>query len=144
MKTKHAKLTFATLPADYTALCGLFLPRPIHDNTGYEDALELIEAMAGFGEAFTPDQADYFAALTDFVAAYEDSRRPRRDLNPRPPLEILKYLLKENNMKAADLSRLLGADRTLGAKILRGERNLTVPHLRILAERFKVSPALFI
>lgn len=47
-------------------------------------------------------------------------------------------------MKAADLSRLLGADRTLGAKILRGERNLTVPHLRILAERFKVSPALFV
>lgn len=144
MKTKQHKFTFATLPTEYTALCNLVLPRPIHENSDYEDALEIIEAMVGFGDDFSPDQADYFAALTDFVAAYEDSEPPQRGPHSQPPLESLKYLLEENDMTAADLSRLLGSDRTLGAKILRGERNLTVPHLRILAERFKVSPALFI
>jgi len=144
MKTKHHKLKFADLPTDYASLCGMVVPRPIHDRAGYENVLDVIEAMAGFEEDFNADQGDYFAVIADFAAAYEASQRMGRDSNPRPPIETLKYLLEENGMTAADLSRLLGTDRTLGAKILRGERNLTVPHLRILAERFKVSPALFI
>ncbi len=100
--------------------------------------------MAGSEEESNEDQADYFAVMADFVAAYEATRRTGKDSNPRAPLDKLKYLLEENGMTAADFSRLLGSDRTLGAKILCGERNLTVPHLRILSERFKVSPALFI
>jgi HTH-type transcriptional regulator/antitoxin HigA len=119
------------------------VPRPIHDRSGHENALEVIEAMAGFEDEFNSDQHDYFAVIADFVAAYEDAQESRQHSNPRP-LDILKHFLEENGMVAADLSRLLGADRTLGAKILRGERNLTVPHLRVLAERFRVSPALFI
>ena len=145
MKTKSQKLKFADLPKDYSKLCGILLPRPIHDRAGYENALELIEAMAGFEAEFTEDQNDYFSVIADFVGSYEDSNpRSRRDSNPQPPLERLLHLLDENGMSAADLSRLLGVDRTLGAKILRGERNLTVVHLRVLADRFKVSPALFI
>jgi antitoxin component HigA of HigAB toxin-antitoxin module len=42
------------------------------------------------------------------------------------------------------VSRLLGAQRSLGAKILQGERSLTVPHLRILTEYFNVSADLFL
>lgn len=154
MKTKHHKIKFADLPTDYAGLCGVLVPRPIHDKATYDNALEVIEAMAGFEENFNEDQGDYFAVIADFVGSYEDSVRMGGDWrglsplhsgsNPRPALESLKYLLEENGMTAADLSRLLEADRTLGAKILRGERNLTVPHLRILSERFKVSPALFI
>lgn len=143
MKTKGRKLKFADLPTDYAGLCGLVVPRPIHDRTGYANAMEVIEAMAGFEEEFSDDQNDYFGVIADFVAAYEDTHRTGRDLSPRP-ISVLKYLLEQNGMGAADLSRLLASDRTLGAKILRGERNLTVPHLRILADRFKVSPALFI
>lgn len=142
-KTRRA-LRFADLPADYTGLCRLLVPRPIRDRAHYGNALEILEAMAGYEEEFTPDQADYFGVIADFIAAYEASQPGGRDSNPLPPLDALKYLLAENHLTAADLSRLLGADRTLGAKILRGERNLTVPHLRILADRFQVSPSLFI
>ena len=143
MKTKHRKHKFADLPTGYAGLCACVIPRPIHDRTGYENALEVLEAMAGFEEKFNDDQSDYFAVIADFVAAYEDSQRSHGDSNLRP-LVMLKHLLNENGMGAADFSRLLGSDRTLGAKILRGERNLTVAHLRILSDRFKVSPALFI
>jgi HTH-type transcriptional regulator/antitoxin HigA len=144
MKTKHDKIKFSDLPTDYAGLCAVVVPRPIHDRASYENALEIIEALAGFEEDFNEDQSDYFAVIADFVGAYEDSRRQGKESNPRSPLAALKYLLEENGMTAADFSRLLGTDRTLGAKILRGERNLTVPHLRILSDRFKVSPALFI
>jgi HTH-type transcriptional regulator/antitoxin HigA len=59
-------------------------------------------------------------------------------------VDVLKHLLEENRLTAADLSRILGGSRNLGAMILRGERNLTLPHVRKLAARFKVGAELFI
>ena len=44
----------------------------------------------------------------------------------------------------ADLSRVLGGICNLGAMILRGERNLTLAHVRKLAAHFHVSPEVFI
>ena len=52
--------------------------------------------------------------------------------------------LQENEMNASDLARLLGVHASLGSKILKGERSLTVDHIRELAVRFKVSPRLFL
>lgn len=46
-------------------------------------------------------------------------------------------------MTASDLGNLLGS-RSLGSKILRGERELSKTHLRMLAERFKVDAGLFL
>ena len=47
-------------------------------------------------------------------------------------------------MNASDLARLLGVHVGMGSKILKGERSLTVEHLRKLADRFKVRPELFL
>jgi HTH-type transcriptional regulator/antitoxin HigA len=55
-------------------------------------------------------------------------------------LDTLRFLLEQHEMSAADLSRILGSDRSLGAKLLRGERRLTVGHIRRLARRFNVEP----
>ena len=49
------------------------------------------------------------------------------------PVDTLRFLMEARGMTATDLSRLLGTDRSLGPKILRGERRLTVDHVRILA-----------
>ena len=57
---------------------------------------------------------------------------------------VLAHLLDEHGLTAADLSRLLGGSRNLGAMILRGERNLTLAHLRKLAAHFHVSPEVFL
>jgi antitoxin component HigA of HigAB toxin-antitoxin module len=46
-------------------------------------------------------------------------------------------------MTASDLGELLG-NRSLGSKVLRGERELSKTHLRILAERFKVDAGLLL
>ncbi len=59
-------------------------------------------------------------------------------------IEILAYLLDENDLNASDLARILGVDRTLGAKILRGERNLTPEHMKKLGRRFTVDPGIFL
>ncbi|MBE7499474.1 MAG: hypothetical protein HS113_04045 [Verrucomicrobiales bacterium] len=57
--------------------------------------------------------------------------------------DILQHLLEQQGPTAADRSRILGGSRNLGAMILRGERSLTLPHIRKLAAHFKVGPEVF-
>jgi HTH-type transcriptional regulator/antitoxin HigA len=100
----------------------------------------MIDRLAGFD--LNGDQEDYLEAISTFVEAYERSRFPIDD-SRISPLEVLKFLLAENDMTASDLGRLLG-NRTLGPAILTGRRGLSKAHIRKLAERFGVEPGLFL
>ena len=56
----------------------------------------------------------------------------------------LRHLLEANDLTAADLSRLLGCDRSLGVRILNGERQLTVNHIQTLANHFGLPSQAFL
>ena len=49
------------LPLDYANLAAIFMPRPLHDEVDYHNALKILDSMAGF--KLNPDQEDYFDAL---------------------------------------------------------------------------------
>jgi HTH-type transcriptional regulator/antitoxin HigA len=140
MKTK-TKLRFQDLPKDYAALCRVFLPRPIHDAVDYANIVEVADAMVLWNDDFTSDQTDYFDLLCSLIEEYDSK-------NVKWPkvtgVDMLKHLLSEHGLAAADLSRLLGGSRNLGAMILRGERKLTLNHVRTLARHFRVSADLFL
>ena len=140
MKTKTG-IRFADLPCDYAALCGLLMPRPVHDAVGYANVVEITDAMVLWQDDFTPDQQDYFDLQCSLLEDYdrEHTRWPKTSVRAR-----LQHLLDEAGMTAADLSRLLGGSRNLGAMILRGDRNLTLSHVRKLAAHFRVSSELFV
>ena len=140
MKTK-SKLSFNQLPKDYVALCAMLPPRVIRDRMDYENAGEVAEAMAGFEADFTEDQADYFDTLCALLEAYEAENVPS---SKGTPLRTLKFLLNEHGLSGAGLSDILGVSRALGPMILRGERNLTLEHVKRLAEHFRVDPALLL
>jgi HTH-type transcriptional regulator/antitoxin HigA len=140
MKTK-TRLRFQDLPKDYTALCRLFLPRPIHDTVEYGNVVEVADAMALWGDDFTRDQADYFDLLCSLLEEYDSKNVKWPKITG---VDLLKHLLDENGLAAADLSRLLGGSRNLGAMILRGERKLTLNHVRTLARHFGVSADVFL
>lgn len=130
-------LTHDDIPARYAELMELFMVRPLHDEVDYRNALGVLDAMAGF--EMNADQTDYFEAVATFVEKYEAEHHPigDRDLTA---VELLRHLLEEHGMNESDLGRLLG-DRSLGHRILTGERELSKTHIRILAEHFSVSPA---
>jgi HTH-type transcriptional regulator/antitoxin HigA len=133
--------SYAAIPKTYRELCELCLPRPIHDDAQDEEATAMMLALAGFTR-LNAEQQDYLDVLTEFVDEYDKGKKIRW---PKiSGLDTLKYLLEENGMSAADLSRILGASRNLGAMILRGERRLTLAHVRTLAKRFSVSADLFL
>ena len=133
--------SYAEVPKTYRELCQLYLPRPIHDDAEDTEATEMMNALAVFPK-LNAEQRDYLDVLTEFVDAY-DKATPLRWPKIKG-LDVLKHLMAEHNMNAADLSRILEASRNLGAMILRGDRNLTLAHVRKLAAHFKVSPELFI
>jgi HTH-type transcriptional regulator / antitoxin HigA len=137
--TMKTKLIFKTMPKNYQGLLSLHMLRPIHDNVDYENSLEVLQALAGHN--LTEDQEDYFEALSLFVEAYESAHLP--GLPAKRGLPLLRHLMEENKMSAADLSRLFGADRSLGVRILNGERNLTIEHVKKLAIRFRVTAEVF-
>jgi len=131
---------FRRLPKTYGALVSLLPPRPIHDDVDLANATEMIDRLAGFD--LNADQEDYLDALSTFVEAYEAVRFPMDD-SRIGPMDILKTLVEEHGMTGSDLGRLLG-NRTLGAAVLAGRRNLSKTHIKKLADHFKVDPGLFL
>ena len=145
MKTQTHKprpfASYADIPKNYRELCQLYLPRPIHDEAEDAEATAMMNALAVFIQ-LNAEQQDYLEVLTEFVDEFDKGKKIRW---PKiSGLEVLKHLLEEHGMSGADLARLLGGSRNLGAMILRGERKLTLKHVRTLARRFGVSADLFL
>ena len=141
MKTTQTKIEFAKLPKDYAGLCRILTPRPIRDKVDFENVTEITDTLAG--HKLTPDQEDYFDLLCRLIEDYE-KEHAQLDTSTVTGLEALQHLLEAHGLSAADLARLLGVHRTLGAMILRGERQLTLAHVRTLSKYFSVSADLFL
>ncbi len=140
-RTTAGSEAFAELPKDYTTLCQCYVPRPLHNATDYAAARRAIEPLLGFEDWLNTDQVDYLEAVSSFIEAYDQAhvKWPKGT-----PLDTLKFLLEQHEMVAADLSRILRSDRSLGPKLLRGERRLTVGHIRALARHFNIEPGVLL
>jgi len=133
-------LTHDEIPATYAELIALCMPRPLHDEADYRNALNVLDAMAGF--EMNADQEDYFEAISTFVEKYE-AEHHAIDAAKLTPVELLRALMDARGMNESDLGRLLG-DRALGHRILTGQRELSKAHIRTLAKHFALSPAAFL
>ena len=129
------------LPVSFDDLCARHPLRPIHDDDDYERAAAMLDRLAIL-EVRTRDQDDYLTTLTILVERYDEDHYAR-DLSLITVPETLAYLCKQNGMNGSALGKLLG-NRSLGSKVLRGERELSKAHIRILCERFAVSADLFL
>lgn len=134
-------MTIGDIPANWDGLVGLYPLRPVHDEIDRANVTEIIDAMAGHD--LTADQDDYLAALSALLGTYESEHHPL-ETPGGSGLDVLRSLMEDHGMSAADLGRLLDVHRSHAAKIVRGERALTVDHLRKLSAHFKVRPDVFI
>lgn len=130
------------LPGRFEELIQLMPPQAIMDDVHHENTVEMIDRLMASGK-LSKGQALYLETLVQLVEAYEASYHAI-DVSGISGLGSLKHLMDENQMNASDLARLLGVHVSMGSKILKGERSLTVEHLKKLSARFKVRPELFI
>jgi HTH-type transcriptional regulator/antitoxin HigA len=139
MKTA-ANPSFSRLPTTFDGLIRLRAPRPIRDQADYDNTVEVIDALAG--HKLNRDQDDYLLVLSGLVERYETDTLPKR---PRlTGVDMLNYLLTENELSGDDFAKIVGVDRSVAYRILKGERGLTTDHIRRLADRFSVRADLFI
>ena len=137
---KAPAYSFAQLPSTFDALVRLHPPRPIHDKVGYENTVSIIDALAG--HKLNRDQEDYLRVVSGLLERYETDTLPKR---PRiTGIDMLRYLLDENNLTGDAFAKIIGVDRSVAYRILKNERGLTAAHVKALCERFKVSADLFI
>ena len=142
MKVKAAKAVAPKdMPGRFTDLLAMFPPHVIRDEADYDNVIEFMDSLLARPK-LTKGQSEFFETWSVLIAAYEDEHHAI-DTSDFHGLDALKYLLEQNEMSASDLGNLLG-NRSLGSKILRGERELSKTHLRILADRFKVDAGLFL
>ncbi|HTW93608.1 MAG TPA: hypothetical protein VMD30_02365 [Tepidisphaeraceae bacterium] len=134
---KLRKTVFDRIPKTFADLAQLLMPRPLHDEADYRDALAVLDAMVGF--KLNRDQEDYVDALATFVEKYE-SRHHALEGARMTPAKLVRSLMEEHGMTESDLGRLLG-DRSLGHRILKAQRQLSKLHIRLLAKHFSLNPA---
>ena len=134
------QIQFSHLPTTYPELVVFHLPRPIHDKVSYQNTVEVIDALAG--RKLTADQEDYLDLLSQLVETYETATSPLA--KKISGIAALRFLLGENEMTGDDLGRLLGIDRSVAFKILKGRRRLTAEHVKKLSARFRVTSDLFL
>lgn len=127
------------LPGRFENLVRLMPPQAIMDDVQYENTTEMIDRLMASGK-LTQGQALYMETLVQLVQAYESAQYA---IDAPGGLAALKHLMDENQMSASELARLLGVHASMGSKILKGDRALTVDHLKKLSARFRVRPETF-
>lgn len=129
-------------PTTFDALIGELMPTAIHDKAAYGNAMEMVRRLAVV-PTLNEDQTRYLDTLCVLVAAYEKNHRTVGKAKLKP-LEVLREFVAEHRMKVRELGALLEVSESAASMILKGDRALTLNHVRKLAERFQVSTALFV
>ena len=108
----------------------------------YGNAMEMVRRLAVVPK-LNEDQTRYLETLCVLVADYEKNHRTVGKAKPKPH-EVLREFVAEHHMRVRELGALLGVSPSAASMILKGDRALTLDHVRKLAARFKVSAALFV
>lgn len=112
----------------------------IRDEDDYDEAIEhLNELLDEVGDDEQHPLYDLLDTLGTVIHAYEEKHHPIPECDG---IEALQFLMEEHGLGPADLPEIGNPD-TVSA-VLEGRLELTVRDIRALAERFHVSPGVFV
>jgi HTH-type transcriptional regulator/antitoxin HigA len=114
------------------------LPQVIRDDEQHEKCIEHLEYLTG-KETVTDAEEKLIALLTVLVEDYESKYYPVPDAGP---LDVIRHLMEENNLRQKDLVDVFGTE-SIVSDVLNGKRDLTKDHIANLSKRFGVSPVVF-
>ena len=109
----------------------------IKSNEQYMNYCNLLEKLVIQNENQSLDEIDL---LTLLIEKWDEEHTV---LNDSSPIEILKSLMAEQNLKSKDLSDILGLTKGTISKILNYNKGLSKDTIRKLSDHFKVSQETF-
>ncbi len=129
----------------YVDLCSHFPLIPVQNDMQMRQANKMIDRLVNYlsdvpNSSEAEEVSKYLSVLSDLVSSYESKKFQFEKSDSR---DVLAYLMEANQLKQSDLEKEIGAQSVV-SDILSGRRSLNIGHIKRLAERFKVSPSLFI
>lgn len=120
----------------FRAVSGL---RHIETARDYKEATQLADALVDDG-AMDEHHPQYslFLLVSDLIYAYDQRHYPQRNVHG---IDLLRFLMEQHGLRQNQLPEI--GTQSVVSEILSGKRELTVNHIRGLAERFHLSPAAF-
>ncbi len=103
----------------------------------YNEYCEILENLVCLENQNMQDEVEL---LTLLIEKWDNENNSLMDLNP---IELLKSLMTENNMKSKDLVEILGLSKGTVSKILNYHKGLSKETIRKLADYFKISQEAF-
>ena len=113
-------------------------PKVIKTEEEYETILSIVESLA-FNQNRTTEQTVLYKRLVLLVEGYEEEHY---SITEASPVEVLNHILEASDTKPSDLVGLLGSSRVI-SEIIHGSRAISNAEAKILSDRFKVLPRLF-
>ena len=123
----------------YLALVRAFPLVSLHNDAHLDEAMTVIDQLLDIPERSTAEE-EYLQALTDLVAAYEDTHVTIPSVTG---VDALRYLMEENGLTQVDLVPQFGT-RSIVSEVLAGKRRLALAHITRLAERFGLPATVFL
>lgn len=97
-------------------------------------AQEVMDRLLAKGDLAVGEEM-YLDALSDLVAAFEDSRHP---IEPASDADMLRHLLEAKGITQAELSKETGLAKSSVSEVLSGKKPFSRQMIRRLAEYFNV------
>ena len=98
------------------------------------------DMLKNFLERKNDKLEDEIELLTFLIEKWDEDHNNREDLDP---VQLVKILMDENNLKAVHLANILGLSKGTVSKILNYHKGLSKATIRKLSEHFGVSQEAF-
>ncbi len=110
-----------------------------HNEIEYEKLLVFVDELIDWSRHHKDEHVTSLLSLIAHnIETYESQHYPAKKISS---IDMLKFLMDEHGLGQNDLPEI--GSQSLVSKILNGERQLTLEHIRSLSKKFGVSPAVF-
>jgi HTH-type transcriptional regulator / antitoxin HigA len=103
----------------------------------YDAYCDMLEELVTLNN---PNNIDEIELLNLLIEKWDEEHNSFQDLDP---IELIKALMAENNLKSKDLVKILGLSKGTISKILNYHKGLSKESIRRLSDYFKLSQEAF-
>ena len=133
-------MTYTFDSGSYPNLLVRYQPKPILTEAENDAAIILAQELEHRPDR-TPEESLFLELLVTLIENFENEHYPIPEASPS---QILQHILEVSNTHETNLVGILGSTSDIVSDIVQGRVPINNTQARILAERFKLSPSLFL
>ena len=123
----------------YSQLVAEVIPKLIETEDEYDRFLAVAERLT-FKQEQTPEESALYDLVTMLVETYEAEHY---SIERSSPVEVLEHIIESSGIDRSELVGMFGSDESLD-RVLAGRDLINSTQAQALAQRFKLSPQIFL